>query len=109
MSVSRPPWRRPSRQASATNRRRPGHAYSAPPRYVRQYSLQGTGDVVPFFNVFLDPRGASGPDSAGLFYTVDLKSTGMDHDAIAARAAASLEPPRSVSCMDANTCLSSLR
>lgn len=46
------------------------HAYNEPPMYIRQYELQGTGDIVPFFKSALDPRGQAGPLGSGLFYTV---------------------------------------
>jgi hypothetical protein len=46
------------------------HAWRDPPEYRRQHALQGTGDIVPFFSTWVDPRCCSGPQGTGLLYTV---------------------------------------
>jgi outer membrane protein assembly factor BamB len=46
------------------------HAANAPPLYLRQAELQGTGDTMPVFDAFLDPRVYSGKEASGVFYTV---------------------------------------
>jgi hypothetical protein len=45
-------------------------AFNEPPLFRRQYVLQGTGDIVPFFSTLVDPRAVSGPAGTGLLYTV---------------------------------------
>jgi hypothetical protein len=46
-------------------------ACNEPPRYRREFSLQGTGDIVPTFSTKVDPRCVSGPSQGmGLLYTV---------------------------------------
>ena len=47
------------------------YAYNDPPTYVRSYTLQGTGDIVPTFSTRLDPQCCSGLQAgAGVFLTV---------------------------------------
>ena len=46
------------------------HAYNDPPLFKRQHSLQGTGDIVPFFATWVDPRCCSSPQAAGLLFTI---------------------------------------
>ncbi len=48
----------------------PSQAGNVPPSFSRQCELQGTGDSMPAFDAFLDPRACSGKEYSGLFYTV---------------------------------------
>ncbi len=46
-------------------------AFNDPPIFERQFVLQGTGDIVPFFSTRVDPRCVSGlVTGTGLLYTV---------------------------------------
>ncbi len=48
----------------------PETAWREPPRYHREHSLQGTGDILPTLTNRVDPAACFGPKTAGLLYTI---------------------------------------